>query len=91
MQWLSGLIYDVVSSLKEAYAPYVSLPPGPLKFNTRSITTKAIENNEGVLDYQNVLTVTTGNRTGRSPKDRFIIQDNLTQDTVHWGKNKPTF
>ena len=51
---------------------------------------KAIENNEGVLDYQNVLTVTTGNRTGRSPKDRFIIQDNLTQDTVHWGKiNQP--
>ena len=51
---------------------------------------KAIENNEGVLDYQNVLTVTTGNRTGRSPKDRFIIQDNqLRYRSLR--KNKPTF
>lgn len=55
-----------------------------------SLQQHALENNEGVNDYQHVLTVTTGNRTGRSPKDRFIIQDELTQDTVDWGKiNQP--
>ena len=51
---------------------------------------KAIHQNEGQLDHQDVLTVTTGNRTGRSPKDRFIIEDNLTHNTVDWGKiNQP--
>lgn len=31
------------------------------------------------------ITVNTGEFTGRSPKDRFIVKDDLTTDTIWWG------
>ena len=34
--------------------------------------------------------VTTGRRTGRSPKDRFIVLDDITRSMVDWGTiNQP--
>ena len=36
------------------------------------------------------LALNTGKFTGRSPEDRFIVKDALTQDSVWWGPmNKP--
>ncbi len=33
---------------------------------------------------------TTGSRTGRSPKDRYLVKDSLTENTVDWGEiNQP--
>ena len=34
---------------------------------------------------QGAIAVNTGKFTGRSPKDRFIVADDLTEDTVWWG------
>jgi phosphoenolpyruvate carboxykinase (ATP) len=45
----------------------------------------AIQRKEGVLAANEALQVTTGARTGRSPKDRFIVKDAETADTVDWG------
>ena len=46
--------------------------------------------NEGVLTKTGALSVTTGQYTGRSPEDRFVVDDKLTHKTVDWGKiNKP--
>ncbi len=45
----------------------------------------ALMQKEGVLSNQGALTVETGKRTGRSPKDRFIVDDSTTHDTVDWG------
>jgi phosphoenolpyruvate carboxykinase (ATP) len=39
---------------------------------------------EGMLSNSGALVVNTGQFTGRSPKDRFIIKDELTTDTVYW-------
>jgi phosphoenolpyruvate carboxykinase (ATP) len=45
----------------------------------------ALKNHEAVLASNGALTVTTGKRTGRSPKDRFIVKDSITEKTVSWG------
>ncbi len=45
---------------------------------------------QGVLADTGALCIDTGKFTGRSPKDRFIVQDEVTENTVDWGAvNKP--
>ncbi len=50
----------------------------------------ALKNQEGTLSATGALSVTTGKRTGRSPKDRYIIKDSITENAVDWGSiNQP--
>jgi phosphoenolpyruvate carboxykinase (ATP) len=46
----------------------------------------------GTLTNTGAVSVSTGVFTGRSPKDRYIVEDDVTRDTIHWdGKvNVPT-
>ena len=39
----------------------------------------------GVESDNGALAVNTGEFTGRSPKDRFIVKDNITNDKIWWG------
>jgi phosphoenolpyruvate carboxykinase (ATP) len=41
---------------------------------------------EGVLSDSGALVIRTGTFTGRSPKDKFLVKDALTADTVHWNE-----
>lgn len=43
-----------------------------------------IQLGEGVLADTGAIKITTGKFTGRSPKDRFVVQDELTEKTVDW-------
>jgi phosphoenolpyruvate carboxykinase (ATP) len=50
----------------------------------------SIKNNQGVLADNGAICIETGEFTGRSPADRFIVKDDITSNTVDWGKvNKP--
>ncbi len=46
---------------------------------------KAIINGEGTLADNGALAIDTGKFTGRSPKDRFIVFDDITEKSVWWG------
>jgi phosphoenolpyruvate carboxykinase (ATP) len=39
---------------------------------------------EGTLTDSGALAINTGEFTGRSPKDKFTVKDEITKDTVHW-------
>lgn len=45
----------------------------------------SIEKGLGVEVSSGALAVNTGEFTGRSPKDRFIVKDDVTKDIVWWG------
>ena len=44
-----------------------------------------ISKGQGNLSNTGALIVKTGKFTGRSPKDRYIVEDNSTRSTVDWG------
>ncbi|MDN5211415.1 phosphoenolpyruvate carboxykinase (ATP) [Fulvivirgaceae bacterium BMA12] len=64
--------------IKNANHVYWNLTPAEL-------TEAAIMRGEGQIASTGALMCDTGKFTGRSPKDRFIVQDDKTKDTVWWG------
>src|SRR5580704_5450663 len=61
-----------------------------LNLGTSILLEHAIRRNEGILSSTGALSVNTGQFTGRSPKDKYIVRDELTESSVHWGPvNQP--
>lgn len=55
-----------------------------------ALVEKTILAGQGKLVSSGALAVNTGEFTGRSPKDRFIVRDELTSELVDWGTiNQP--
>ncbi len=53
---------------------------------TDQLVGEALARGEGRLAKHGPLVVETGSHTGRSAKDKFIVRDAVTEDTVSWGK-----
>ncbi|MBO9150659.1 phosphoenolpyruvate carboxykinase (ATP) [Chitinophaga sp. GCM10012297] len=56
---------------------HYQLPPEELTEQTLALK-------QGCLADTGALVVNTGEFTGRSPKDKFIVKDSITADTVNW-------
>jgi phosphoenolpyruvate carboxykinase (ATP) len=55
-----------------------------------SLIEVAIHKKEGIFSSTGALAVRTGKFTGRSPDDRYIVDDNTTHRILDWGKaNRP--
>ena len=55
-----------------------------------ALVEESLKQGHGVLADSGALVVSTGTFTGRSPKDRYIVKDGVTAETVDWGAiNQP--
>lgn len=54
------------------------------QLSPEELTEQSLERGEGVLNDTGALVIKTGEFTGRSPKDKFIVKDDITAETVHW-------
>jgi phosphoenolpyruvate carboxykinase (ATP) len=74
------IIDQIINNSSEAF---INLTPDEL-------IDHALQNNEGTLTSTGALAADTGEFTGRSPKDKFVVKDDVTRDTVWWGNiNQP--
>jgi phosphoenolpyruvate carboxykinase (ATP) len=55
------------------------------QLSSQELHNDTIQKGQGVESSTGALAVNTGEFTGRSPKDRFIVKDAVTRDKVWWG------
>ncbi|MGE3307537.1 MAG: phosphoenolpyruvate carboxykinase, partial [Rhizobiaceae bacterium] len=65
--------------------------PGTVHYNlgTAALYEEAIRRGEARLSAQGAIVALTGQHTGRSPKDKFVVRDAGTEASVWWDNNKP--
>ena len=71
----SGLEAAGIKKVKEAH----------WNLSQSELIEESLKNSEGHLADTGALTCDTGKFTGRSPQDRFIVEDELTKDFIFFG------
>src|SRR5215217_9161739 len=68
----------------------VDLKNAKHNLRTAHLYEEAIRNGEGQLAASGPLVVSTGQYTGRSPKDKFVVEEPSSKDKIWWGSvNQP--
>ncbi|MBM6616364.1 phosphoenolpyruvate carboxykinase (ATP) [Bacillus suaedaesalsae] len=61
-----------------------------MNLSVPQLVEKVLSRNEGELTSTGAVRATTGKYTGRSPKDKFIVEESSVKDKVAWGSiNQP--
>jgi phosphoenolpyruvate carboxykinase (ATP) len=61
-----------------------------IQLSVPQLVEKVLERNEGSLTSTGAVCATTGKYTGRSPKDKYIVEEASTKDKIDWGTvNQP--
>ncbi|NDJ78729.1 MAG: phosphoenolpyruvate carboxykinase (ATP) [Chloroflexi bacterium] len=53
--------------------------------STPALYEQAIRHREGIIAHLGALVVRTGDHTGRSPNDKFVVRESSTADQIWWG------
>src|SRR5690606_21724059 len=63
---------------------------GSVAYNLQApdLYAQAILRGEAELSSDGALVACTGQHTGRSPKDKFVVRDEATENTVWWSANQ---
>ncbi|MCL4130971.1 UNVERIFIED_CONTAM: hypothetical protein GTU68_023302 [Idotea baltica] len=79
---------DTIAPSKESRLGYLGLQNVNAQWNLppAKLTEITLSLGQGQLSDSGALAIDTGEFTGRSPKDRFIVKDDLTSDLVDWGE-----
>lgn len=54
------------------------------QLSPEELTAQTLSRGEGKLNDTGALVINTGKFTGRSPKDKFIVKDTITEHSVNW-------
>ncbi|WP_183561394.1 phosphoenolpyruvate carboxykinase (ATP) [Mucilaginibacter sp. SP1R1] len=80
-----GQITDSKKTTQLGFPEFYTTGEIHYQLSPEDLVKAALERGEGYFTDQEVLAIDTGEFTGRSPKDRFIVSDSLTENTVWWG------
>lgn len=61
-----------------------------IQLSVPQLVEKVLKRNEGLLTSTGAVCATTGKYTGRSPKDKYIVEEESTKNKIDWGPvNQP--
>src|SRR5208282_4144486 len=66
--------------------------PGKVHWNlsVAQLVEESVRRSEGLLTSSGALNSMTGKRTGRSPRDKWVVEEPGSKDRIWWGKvNQP--
>lgn len=73
-----------------AYHGLTNVGTAHWNLSTAALYEHAIKRGEGALAHRGPLVVRTGQHTGRSPNDKFIVKEPSSEKNIWWGKvNRP--
>lgn len=56
------------------------------QLSPEELVQQTLQRGQGVLNNTGALVIRTGEFTGRSPKDKFIVEDDITRSAVNWNE-----
>ncbi len=75
----------IISPVKKLFIPKITNAPNIYyQENPEDLVQQTLRRNQGELNNTGALVIKTGEFTGRSPQDKFIVKDAITEDIVHW-------
>src|SRR5437588_13048213 len=78
-------------SAPEALNKLLSKPTNFRNLSTAKLVEESLRRGEAQLASNGAIVGETGKRTGRSPKDKFIVKDSATSSKVNWGASNQAF
>ena len=78
-----------IASVSDTYVD-IEIDESRHNLTAAPLVEEAVRNGEGMLAADGALVVSTGHYTGRSPKDKFVVEELSSKDKIWWGSvNQP--